>query len=210
MTLRPSRSWSPPILTDMHGRGSAAPLEISVSFARMCCRAGPAGRPRTSPGAMSCDCSTTLWTGARQSKRTGRSPSCAAAYQNRRSAGIPLMRSITGAASSASFASRPAHRKPRSHRLIGLSARPSGPTRCCRAMRLGSRNAPQRSRAPASGAASGGVAGGGYACGNGLEGVLPVDLYLPGCPPNPAATIAALLMFLDRAPQRVRGGRLAD
>jgi Ni,Fe-hydrogenase III small subunit/Pyruvate/2-oxoacid:ferredoxin oxidoreductase delta subunit len=57
-------------------------------------------------------------------------------------------------------------------------------------------------------AVSGGVASGGYACGNGLEGVLPVDLYLPGCPPNPAAIIEALLMFLDRVPQRVRGGRL--
>ena len=59
-------------------------------------------------------------------------------------------------------------------------------------------------------AVSGGVAGGGYACGNGLDGVLPVDLYLPGCPPNPAALIEALLMFLDRAPQRVKGGRLVE
>lgn len=55
-------------------------------------------------------------------------------------------------------------------------------------------------------AVSGGIASGGYACGNGLEGVLPVDLYLPGCPPNPAAVIEALLMFLQRAPQRVQGG----
>jgi Ni,Fe-hydrogenase III small subunit/Pyruvate/2-oxoacid:ferredoxin oxidoreductase delta subunit len=59
-------------------------------------------------------------------------------------------------------------------------------------------------------AVSGGVAGGGYACANGLEGVLPVDLYLPGCPPNPAAIIEALLMFLDRIPQRVRGGRFVE
>jgi len=59
-------------------------------------------------------------------------------------------------------------------------------------------------------AVSGGIAAGGYACGNGLEEVLPVDLYLPGCPPNPAAMIEAFLMFLDRAPQRVQGGRLAD
>ena len=44
--------------------------------------------------------------------------------------------------------------------------------------------------------------------GHGLDGVLPVDLYLPGCPPNPAAIIEALLMFLDRAPQRVAGGRV--
>ncbi len=57
-------------------------------------------------------------------------------------------------------------------------------------------------------AVSGGIPGGNYACGSGLEGVLPVDLYLPGCPPNPAAVIEALLMFLDRAPQRVRGGRI--
>lgn len=59
-------------------------------------------------------------------------------------------------------------------------------------------------------AVSGGIVEGGYACGHGLEGVLPVDLYLPGCPPNPAALIEALLMFLDRAPQRVKGGRLVD
>jgi Ni,Fe-hydrogenase III small subunit/Pyruvate/2-oxoacid:ferredoxin oxidoreductase delta subunit len=59
-------------------------------------------------------------------------------------------------------------------------------------------------------AVSGGVAEGGYACGRGLDGVLPVDLYLPGCPPNPAAIIHALLMFLDRMPQRVRGGQLVE
>jgi Ni,Fe-hydrogenase III small subunit/ferredoxin len=57
-------------------------------------------------------------------------------------------------------------------------------------------------------AVSGGVAEGGYACGHGLEKVLPVDVYLPGCPPNPAAIIHALLMFLDRMPQRVKGGQL--
>jgi Ni,Fe-hydrogenase III small subunit/ferredoxin len=59
-------------------------------------------------------------------------------------------------------------------------------------------------------AVSGGVAEGGYACGHGLDGVLPVDVYLPGCPPNPAAIIHALLMFLDRMPQRVRGGQLVE
>jgi Ni,Fe-hydrogenase III small subunit/ferredoxin len=59
-------------------------------------------------------------------------------------------------------------------------------------------------------AVSGGVAEGGYACGHGLEGILPVDLYLPGCPPNPAAIVQALLMFLDRMPQRVHGGQIAE
>lgn len=57
-------------------------------------------------------------------------------------------------------------------------------------------------------AVSGGTNGGGYACGSGLEGVLPVDVYLPGCPPTPPAIIHALLMLLQRVPQRVRGGRL--
>ncbi len=59
-------------------------------------------------------------------------------------------------------------------------------------------------------AVSGGIAEGGYASGHGLEGVLPVDVFLPGCPPNPAAIIEALLMFLNRTPQRVKGGRLAE
>jgi Ni,Fe-hydrogenase III small subunit/ferredoxin len=59
-------------------------------------------------------------------------------------------------------------------------------------------------------AVSGGATGGGYACHNGLEGILPVDVYLPGCPPNPAAIMEALLMFLDRAPQRVKGGQIAE
>ena len=56
-------------------------------------------------------------------------------------------------------------------------------------------------------AVSGGIAEGGYAAGHGLEGVLPVDVYLPGCPPNPAAIMHALMMFLQRVPQRVNGGQ---
>lgn len=57
-------------------------------------------------------------------------------------------------------------------------------------------------------AVSGGVSGGGYYTGCGLDGLLPVDLYLPGCPPNPAALIEGLLMLLARRPQRVQGGRI--
>lgn len=57
-------------------------------------------------------------------------------------------------------------------------------------------------------AVSGGVSGGNYACGNGLDGVVPVDIYLPGCPPNPAALIHALLMIVGRAEQRMRGGQI--
>ncbi|TKI03962.1 NADH-quinone oxidoreductase subunit NuoB [Martelella alba] len=57
-------------------------------------------------------------------------------------------------------------------------------------------------------AVSGGVCGGGYASGQGLDGILPVDIWLPGCPPNPAAIIDALLLLLERRSQHVRGGRL--
>jgi Ni,Fe-hydrogenase III small subunit/ferredoxin len=56
-------------------------------------------------------------------------------------------------------------------------------------------------------AVSGGIAEGGYAGGHGVDEIVPVDMYIPGCPPNPAAIIQALLLLLDRAPQRVEGGR---
>lgn len=64
-------------------------------------------------------------------------------------------------------------------------------------------------------AVCGGIAEGGYACGNGLEGMLlegllPVDLWLPGCPPNPAAIIEGLLVLLQRAEPRARGGQLHE
>ncbi|CAD6553149.1 NAD(P)H-quinone oxidoreductase subunit K, chloroplastic [Paraburkholderia hiiakae] len=57
-------------------------------------------------------------------------------------------------------------------------------------------------------AVSGGMTGGNYACGTGLDGILPVDVYLPGCPPNPAALIHALLLIVGRTEQRVRGGKI--
>ncbi|WP_175709168.1 NADH-quinone oxidoreductase subunit NuoB [Burkholderia ambifaria] len=57
-------------------------------------------------------------------------------------------------------------------------------------------------------AVSGGVTAGNYACGNGLDGVLPVDIYLPGCPPNPAALMHALLLIVGKAEQRMRGGQI--
>ncbi len=59
-------------------------------------------------------------------------------------------------------------------------------------------------------AVSGGTNGGGYACGNGMEGLLPVDIHVPGCPPNPAAIIQALLLLLERMPQKIRGGQTTE
>jgi formate hydrogenlyase subunit 7 len=58
-------------------------------------------------------------------------------------------------------------------------------------------------------AVSGGAVGGGYACAHGVEGILPVDIYVPGCPPNPAAMIQALLLLLNRSTQLVQGGHFA-
>lgn len=55
-------------------------------------------------------------------------------------------------------------------------------------------------------AVSGGITGGGYSCAHGLDGILPVDIYLPGCPPNPSAMIHALLLLLRRSEQLVHGG----
>ena len=57
-------------------------------------------------------------------------------------------------------------------------------------------------------AVSGGVTAGNYACGNGLDAVLPVDVYLPGCPPNPAALMHALLLIAGRTEQRMQGGQI--
>jgi formate hydrogenlyase subunit 7 len=59
-------------------------------------------------------------------------------------------------------------------------------------------------------AVSGGAVGGGYACGHGVEEFLPVDIHVPGCPPNPAAMIQALLLLLNRSVQHVQGGHFAE
>lgn len=56
-------------------------------------------------------------------------------------------------------------------------------------------------------AVSGAPFEGGYGGGHGLSPLIPVDVWLPGCPPNPAALIHALLILQDRMPVRVHGGR---
>ena len=56
-------------------------------------------------------------------------------------------------------------------------------------------------------AVSGGITGGEYSSHNGLDEVIPVDFYLPGCAPNPAAIISALLTFLERQPAKIKGGK---
>jgi Ni,Fe-hydrogenase III small subunit/NAD-dependent dihydropyrimidine dehydrogenase PreA subunit len=47
-----------------------------------------------------------------------------------------------------------------------------------------------------------------YATVGGLDGVLPVDVYIPGCPPRPQALLQGILLALNRFPQRIRKGRM--
>ncbi len=53
-------------------------------------------------------------------------------------------------------------------------------------------------------ACSGGVMLGSYATSGGVDQRLPVDVYVPGCPPRPQAILHGLLLALDRRDQKVR------
>ena len=53
-------------------------------------------------------------------------------------------------------------------------------------------------------AASGGIVGEGYASAGGVDRVLPVDVYIPGCPPRPEAIIFGILVALGRLDARRR------
>ena len=48
-------------------------------------------------------------------------------------------------------------------------------------------------------AVDGGVFAGSYAVAGGVKDVVPVDLTIPGCPPNPKALLAGLLALLQKA-----------
>ncbi len=47
-------------------------------------------------------------------------------------------------------------------------------------------------------AASGHTFGSGYAIRGGVDAFIPVDIYIPGCPPRPQALLYGLLLALDR------------
>jgi Ni,Fe-hydrogenase III small subunit/formate hydrogenlyase subunit 6/NADH:ubiquinone oxidoreductase subunit I len=51
-------------------------------------------------------------------------------------------------------------------------------------------------------ASSGGIVGTGYASAGGADRVLPVDVYIPGCPPRPEAIIFGILVALGRLDAR--------
>ncbi len=50
-------------------------------------------------------------------------------------------------------------------------------------------------------ACSGGIFGDTYASGGGIGGVVPVDVYVPGCPPRPEAVLYGILLAVDRIPR---------
>jgi Ni,Fe-hydrogenase III small subunit len=53
-------------------------------------------------------------------------------------------------------------------------------------------------------ACGGGVLQGSYCAAGGVANVLPVDVYIPGCPPRPQALIYGLLVALDRLELRLQ------
>ena len=48
-------------------------------------------------------------------------------------------------------------------------------------------------------AVDGGLFAGSYAVAGGVKDVVPIDLTIPGCPPNPKALLAGLLALLQNA-----------
>ena len=48
-------------------------------------------------------------------------------------------------------------------------------------------------------AISGGMHAGGYTEANGVDKILPVDIYLPGCPPHPISIIHAIQLAQGKA-----------
>jgi Ni,Fe-hydrogenase III small subunit len=51
---------------------------------------------------------------------------------------------------------------------------------------------------------SGGIFGTNYASLGGVDAVIPVDVYIPGCPPRPEALLHGILLALGKIRQRAR------
>ncbi len=47
-----------------------------------------------------------------------------------------------------------------------------------------------------------GVFAGSYAVAGSVDQIIPVDVFVPGCPPEPTAILRGILAALDRLPQR--------
>ncbi|MCZ7359524.1 MAG: NADH-quinone oxidoreductase subunit B family protein [Candidatus Methanoperedens sp.] len=53
-------------------------------------------------------------------------------------------------------------------------------------------------------ACNGGIFGDTYASGGGVDRFIPVDVYIPGCPPRPGAVIFGIMVALDKLEQKIR------
>jgi Ni,Fe-hydrogenase III small subunit len=53
-------------------------------------------------------------------------------------------------------------------------------------------------------ACNGGIFGDTYASGGGVDKFIPVDVYIPGCPPRPHAVIFGIMVALDKFEQKIR------
>ncbi len=53
-------------------------------------------------------------------------------------------------------------------------------------------------------ACNGGIFGDTYASCGGVDKVIPVDVYIPGCPPRPQAVIFGLMVALDKLEQKMK------
>ncbi len=53
-------------------------------------------------------------------------------------------------------------------------------------------------------ACNGGIFGDTYASGGGADKFIPVDVYIPGCPPRPQALIFGLMVAVDKLDQKIR------
>ncbi len=53
-------------------------------------------------------------------------------------------------------------------------------------------------------ACNGGIFGNTYASGGGVDKFIPVDVYIPGCPPRPQALIFGIMVALDKFEQKIK------
>ena len=58
-------------------------------------------------------------------------------------------------------------------------------------------------------ACGGGVLQGSYCSAGGLHNVLPVDVYIPGCPPRPQALLHGLMIAMGRLEPRLQQARIS-
>ncbi|MCE8428753.1 MAG: NADH-quinone oxidoreductase subunit NuoB [Candidatus Methanoperedens sp.] len=53
-------------------------------------------------------------------------------------------------------------------------------------------------------ACNGGIFGNTYASGGGVDKFIPVDVYIPGCPPRPQAVIFGIMVAIDKLEQKIQ------